>query len=237
MCFVICILLGMFLINLVIWCIRGWNLGCKNVEFLGNVFFLWIWMLICCFKFFILMVFCLIFLDSVFLMFFVMVFICFDIVCVCCCCILDWVFWLFCIEVFVDWLLVSWLELCWLLFVWFDLFFWNFKVCWVILMVCCMIILIGVGFGWLGWNFWVIILVFLGIFFIFKWFCILKVNFIELVICLNFSMFIFENESKSMKKYISSDIKFVNVFSYVGKLGGGYLYCCLLFIVGFVIFY
>lgn len=86
-----------------------------------------------------------------------------------------------------------------------------FRFMFMVLVVICWILLRGVGFGWFGENFCVIIEVFFGIFFILILFCILKVLCIELVICLYLSMFIFENVNNSIKKYISNDIKLVNV--------------------------
>ncbi|CSD43777.1 Uncharacterised protein [Vibrio cholerae] len=72
----------------------------------------------------------------------------------------------------------------------------------------------------------------MGISFTSKRFCTPKANFIEPAICLNFSTSISENESKSTKKHISSDIKSANVPSHAGKPGGGHLHCCSSSIVG-----
>lgn len=205
LCFEILIFLGIFVNSVFIFFNIGWNWGCKKVEFVEKELFLWIWMVNCWFNDFIFIELFRICFLSCWVIFFISLVIC------------DWL--VFCLVDEDDFVVVCWdCLLCCLLccfcflLVEFLLLVWNFSICWVILLVCCWMDLIGVGLGLLGWNFIVIILVFFGIFFILILFCILKVNFIEFVICLNFSMFIFENESSSIKKYISNDIKFVKVF-------------------------
>lgn len=203
--FEIFIFLGILVSNLLIFWIIGLNCGCKNVEFVENDLFLWIWIVICCFKDFILIELLSICFFNCWVIFFIslVVLFCFVVcfveedwlVVVCCDCFFCCLFCCF-----------------WCLLVEFLLLVWNFSICWVILMVCCWMVFMGDGLGLSGLNFIVIILVFLGIFLIFILFCILKVNFIELVICLNLSIFIFENDNKSIKKYIRRDIRLVKVF-------------------------